>query len=104
MYTNQDEYTQLSFLSNVMGVQEIIKVLRTRCPRTRYTFLDGDDLEAYLEDVDSILKQFSPNFKKLSCQYMADERYESNHIFYAVLTVQFRNFIQEEYFKIIAIS
>lgn len=104
MYTNTDDYTQLSFLSNVMGVQEIIKVLRTRCPRTRYTFLDGDDLEQYLEDVDSILKQFSANFRQLSCKYMADERYESNHIFYAVLTVQFRNFIQEEYFKIIAIS
>lgn len=104
MYTNQEDYTQLSFLSNVMGVQEIIKVLRTRCPRTRYTFLDGDDLETYLEDVDIVLKQFSANFKQLSCKYMADERYETNHIFYAVLTVQFRNFIQEEYFKIIAIS
>ena len=43
-------------------------------------------------------------FKSISIKYMADEYYESNNIFYAVLNVQFRNFIQEEYFRIIAIS
>jgi hypothetical protein len=35
---------------------------------------------------------------------MADEAYESNNIFYATIVVRFRNFIQEEYFKIIAIN
>jgi hypothetical protein len=104
MYTNDDEYTQLSFLHNVMAVQEIIKVIRTRCPRTRYTFLDGDDLDTYLEDVEKLVAQYSTNFKSISVQYMEDEKYESNNIFYAVLKVQFKNFIQEEYFKIIAIS
>lgn len=104
MYTNNDEYTQLSYLHNVMAVQEIIKVIRTRCPKTRYTFLEGDDLDTYLEDVDKIITQYSTNFKSISCQYMEDEKYEANNIFYAVLKVQFKSFIQEEYFKIIAIS
>ena len=104
MYVNDTEYTQLSFLHNIMGVQEIIKVIRTRCPRTRYTFLDGNDLETYISDVQSIIKEYATNFKSISCQYMADEAYEQNNIFYAVLKVQFKNFIQEEYFKIIAIS
>lgn len=104
MYTNDDEYTQLSYLHNVMAVQEIIKVIRTRCPKTRYTFMDGDDLDTYLYDVDKIVKQYATNFKSISVQYMEDAKYESNNIFYAVLKVQFKNFIQEEYFKIIAIS
>lgn len=104
MYVNDTEYTQLSYLHNIMAVQEIIKIIRTRCPRTRYTFLDGDDLETYIADVQSIVKEYSTNFKSISCEYMADEAYEQNNIFYAVLKVQFKNFIQEEYFKIIAIS
>ena len=104
MYVNDTEYTQLSFLHNIMGVQEIIKVIRTRCPRTRYTFIDGNDLETYISDVQSIIKEYATNFKSISCEYMADEAYEQNNIFYAVLKVQFKNFIQEEYFKIIAIS
>jgi hypothetical protein len=104
MYVNDTEYSQLSYLHNIMGVQEIIKVIRTRCPRTRYTFLDGDDLETYIADVQTIIKEYATNFKSISCEYMADEAYEQNNIFYAVLKVQFKNFIQEEYFKIIAIS
>ena len=104
MYTNDDEFSQLSYLHNVMGVQEIIKIIRTRCPRTRYTFLDGDDLETYIDDVTKIVKQFATNFKSIDVQYMADEKYESNNIFYAVLKVQFKNFIHEEYFKIIALN
>ena len=36
--------------------------------------------------------------------YMADEKYEANNIFYAVIKVQFRHFINEEFFKVIAID
>lgn len=104
MYTNDDEYTQLSFLHNIMGVQEVIKAIRSNCPRIRYTFLDGDDLETYIDDVKAVIKEYNTNFKSIDVEYMADEKYESNNIFYAVLKVQFKNFIQEEYFKIIAIS
>ena len=104
MYANTDEHSQLSYMHNIMAVQEIIKVIRTRCPHTRYTFLDGDDLESYISDVQAIVKEYSSNFKSISCEYMADDQYERNNVFYAVLKVQFKNFIQEEYFKIIAIS
>ena len=104
MYVNDSEYSQLSFLSNIMAVQEIIKIIRTRCPRTRYTFLEGEDLDTYIADVQAIIKEYSTNFKSITCEYMADEKYEQNNIFYAVLKVQFKNFIQEEYFKIYALS
>ena len=104
MYVNDPADTQLSYLHNIMAVQEIIKLIRTRCPRTRYTFLSGDDLETYIADVQAIVNEYSTNFKSISCEYMADETYEQNNIFYAVLKVQFKNFVQEEYFKIIALS
>lgn len=104
MYTNSDEYTQLSYLHNILAIQEVIKAIRARCPRTRYTFLDGEDLEEYLADAEAVIRQYSTNFRNIYIQYMADEKYEANNIFYATIVVQFRNFIQEEYFKIIAIS
>ena len=40
-YTSQEEYTQLSWINNVLGVQELIKAIRALCPKIRYTFLDG---------------------------------------------------------------
>lgn len=104
MWTNDDSYTQLSFLHNVMGIQEIIKIIRTRCPKSRYTFLDGDDLEDYLTDTNAIIKEYKNNFESISMTYMADEKYESNNIFYAVIKVKFRHFVNEEYFKVIAID
>lgn len=104
MYTNSADHTQLSYLHNVMAIQEIVKLIRTRCPKTRYTFLDGDDLETYIDDCRAVINEYKTNFKSIDVTYMADERYESNNIFYAVIEVQFKNFVQEEYFKIIAIS
>ena len=104
MWNNDDANTQLSYLHNVMAIQEIIKVIRTRCPRTRYTFLDGDDLDEYLTDANSVIKEYSTNFKSIAMTYMADEKYESNNIFYATIVVQFHNFVNEEYFKVIAID
>ena len=104
MYCNSEEYTQLTYLNNILLIQELIRIIRTRCPRTRYTFLDGEDLEDYIKDAQSVVNQYASMFKSISIQYMADEAYESNNIFYATIVVQFRNFVQEEYFKVIAIS
>ena len=104
MYTNDTEYTQLSYLHNIMAIQEIIKLIRTNCPRTRYTFLDGEDLENYIDDVSTLINEYKTNFKSIEVVYMNDEKYEMNNIFYAALKVRFKNFVQEEYFKITAIS
>lgn len=103
-YTNQNDYTQLSFSNNMMAIQEIIKAVRTECPKIRYSFLDGDDLDKYLDDVNEVLARYKSNYKELTCQYMADEKYELNKIFYATITVKFRDFVQEEYFKLTAIN
>jgi hypothetical protein len=105
MYTNpEEEYTQLSYLHNIMAIQEVIKAVRTECPKVRYTFMDGSDLENYISDANAVINKYVTNFKSISMQYMADEKYESNSIFYATITVQFKNFVQEEYFRVIAIS
>ena len=81
MYCNSEDYTQLSYLHNIMLVQEIIRTIRSRCPRTRYTFLDGEDLERYIEDAQYVINEYNSFFRSITIQYMADEAYESNNIY-----------------------
>lgn len=103
-FTNYDGYDQFSYLNNIMAIQEVIKAIRTECPKMRYTFIDGTDLEKYISDSKAIINRYASNFKSIDIKYMADETYEANRIFYATITVVFRNFIQEEYFRVIAID
>jgi hypothetical protein len=104
-YTSQEKYTQLSFLNNVLSIQEIIKAVRERCPKVRYSFIDGDDddLKKYRDDVQSVLDKFIGNFKSLTMEYIGNSDYISNKIFYAAIKVRFKNFVQAEFFKITAL-
>ena len=104
MYTNDDEYSQLSYLHNILSIQQVVKALRTRCPKIRYTFIDGSDLDKYIDDCNEVLNNYQSFFKSLEMTYMQDEKYEENNIFYAAIKVTFKKFIQEEYFKVIALS
>lgn len=104
LYTSQDAYTQLSFANNVLAVQHVIKVIRTRCPAIRYSFIDGDDLAKYKSEVEEIIAPYKSYFKKLELTYMQDPYYTENKIFYATLAVQFRDFVQTEYFKVVALG
>lgn len=104
LFTSQELQTQFSYINNVLAVQEIVKALRTRCPKTRYSFIDGEDLETYKEDVNMVLSKYTSNFKTLKMTYLQDQAMVSNNIFYAAIEVTFRNFVQTEYFKIYALS
>lgn len=104
MYINYKDFTHLSFLHNIMSIQEVIKQLRIRCPKVRYVFLDTTDLKRYIDECNAVLNQYSTFFNELTMEYAADERYEDNNIFYAIIRVRFKNFIQEEQFRVIAIN
>ena len=58
MYINYKDFTHLSFLHNIMGIQEVIKQLRTRCPKVRYVFLDTTDLKRYIDECNAVLNQY----------------------------------------------
>lgn len=103
-YTTQEDYTGFSFLNNTLAVQEIVKAIRVHCPKTRYTFMEEDDLTKYQEDVQTLLDKYRSNFKSLTMEYMQDPTYEQNMVFYATLKITFKKFIQAELFRIIAIN
>lgn len=104
LYVNYPEYTQLSFLHNILNIQKVIRAIRSECPKIRYSFLDSDSLQEYMDDVNTVIRRYQGSFKSIDMQYMNDERYELNKIFYATITVSFFDFVQEEYFKIYAIN
>ena len=103
-YTTQEDYTGFSFLNNTLAIQEIVKAIRIHCPKTRYTFMEEDDLRKYQEDVQTLLDKYRSNFKSLTMEYMQDPTYEQNMVFYATLKITFKKFIQAELFRIIAIN
>lgn len=104
LYTSQEAYTQFSFVNNVMGIQKVVKAIRRRCPIIRYSFIDGDSLEDYKKDIQTVLDRFSSQFKVLEMEYVQDPVYTLNKIFYAVIRVCFRDFVQTELFKIVAFN
>lgn len=104
-YTSQKRYTQLSWVNNVLGIQEMIKAIRVLCPKIRYSFLDGEDLQNYKNDVQNlVISRYANRFKSCTIEYASNAVYDSNKLIYAVIKVQFRNFVQTEVFKIIALQ
>lgn len=103
-YTTQKEHTGFSYINNTLAVQQVVKAIRVACPKSRYSFMEADDLVKYQEDVQMVLNRFTSNFGTLRLEYAADPIYEQNLVYYALLYVRFKKFVQAEVFKIIAIA
>jgi hypothetical protein len=103
-YTSQDAYTQLSFVSNVIGIQTVLRAVRTACPRQRYALSTGTDLQAYATAVNNVLSEFNSNFAQLNFIYQQDDLKASQKIFYASIEFAFLNWAQTEIFDIYAIN
>ena len=103
-YTAQDPYTQLSFVSNVIGIQTVLRAVRTACPRQRYSLSTGTDLQTYATAVNNVLSEFTTNFATLNFIYSQDDLKASQKIFYASIEFAFLNWAQTEIFDIYAIN
>lgn len=99
-YTSQERYTQLSWLHNVLMVQKVMHTVRIQCPKDRYSFINGNDYAQYKDDVQTVLNKFSSMFKTIDMKYVEDENYALNKVFYAVIEVSFKDFVQSEIFKL----
>lgn len=101
--TSQDPYSQLSYINNILAVQQIIHRVREVCPINRYTFITSDDLETYKKAVNNAIMQYKENFDTLEFVYVADSTMKANKIFNASIKVSFKDFVQTEIFKIYAL-
>ena len=103
-YTSQERYTQLSWIHNVLLIQAMMHDIRRQCPKSRYAFIYDQDYESYKADIEKVINNYNGYFKSISIEYVKDDQYELNKIFYAVIKVSFKDFIQSEIFKLTMIN
>lgn len=103
-YTSQEVYTQLSYISNVIAIQRVLRAVRTECPAHRYTLVSGADLSEYATAVNKVLANFSSSFSQLNFIYTQDELKTQQKIFYASIEFAFLNWAQTEIFDVYAIN
>lgn len=103
-YSSQTEYTQLSFINNVMGIQEVMRAIRVQCPKSRFTFTTDSDFSIYSQAVSRVLVNYAAHFAELYFEYTKDPLQEIQKIFYAELYFRFNNWEQTESFDIFALG
>ena len=103
LYTSQEAYTQLSYVNNVLAIQEVVRAVRAACPQHRYTFVTENDFSVYADAVSSVLSNYTSHFAELGFSYEQDALKAMQKIFYAVLTFRFNNWAQTEVFDLYAL-
>jgi hypothetical protein len=103
-YTTQEKYTQLTWIHNVLTVQAMMHDIRKQCPKSRYAFIYDTDYTSYKADIEKVINSYSGYFKNIEIEYVKDDQYDLNKIFYAVIKITFKDFIQSEIFKLTMIN
>lgn len=103
-YTSQNANTQLSFINNVLAIQEVARVVRTACPRNRFRLITGTDMSEYANNVNRVLGAYSNYFETLEFQYYEDRLRSIQKIFYASINFSFNNWAQSEIFDLYALA
>lgn len=104
LYTSQDKNTQLIYINNVLAVQEVIREIRTTCPKNRYSFQTGNDFSAYAKDVAAVLQPYKSHFSHLEFKYEKDDIMADQKIFNGVLEFAFNSWFQTEIFDVVIIN
>ena len=104
LYTSQEDYTQLSYGNNVLAIQEVVRSIRTACPKQRFTFASGSDFSSYADAVNALMKGFQSNFAELRFEYQQNTLKAAQKIFYASVYFKFNNWAQTEVFEVYALN
>lgn len=103
-YTSQMADTQLSWSCAVLGIQRVLRAVRTACPRQRYSLSTNADLQSYATAVNTVLANYTDNFATLNFKYTQDDLRTRQKIFYASIEFAFLGWAQTEIFDIYAIN
>jgi hypothetical protein len=102
-YTCNDLNSQLSYSNNVLAIQEVIRAIRTQCPKNRFVLSSGFDFSNYSQAVSKVLSNYTSNFDTLEFEYTQNAVQASQKIFYATIKFAFNNWAQHEIFDVYAI-
>lgn len=103
LFTSQERMSQLSYVNNVIAIQEVMRAVRTECPKNRFRFSTSDDFSEYQEAVNTVLTNFKSSFKTLQLVYTEDRLKAAQKIFYAGIKFQFHNWADTEIFDLYAL-
>lgn len=103
LYTSQEATSQLSYINNVLAIQEVMRALRSGCPKNRFKFQSGNDFSDYEDACTEILQAYKSWFAKLEFVYTQDDLKATQKIFYASINFAFNNWVQSEIFDLYAI-
>lgn len=98
--TSQEVDSELSYINNVLAIQDIIRIVRERCPRLRYTFKTGDDFVKYQQDINQVLSSRVGFFDSLELVYLENMAQTDSKCYFAAIKVDCKDFIESEYFKV----
>ena len=104
LYTSQEAYTQLSYINNILAIQEVMRAVRSACPKNRFKFTSANDFTDYAESVKEVLSHFRNNFDSLNFVYLEDTAKEAQKIYYAAIEFTFNNWAQSEIFDLYALN
>ena len=106
-YTSQDHNGPLSFSSNVIVTQMVIKAIRRYCPKIRFMLMDvgATDFGKYKTLIeDNVIDRYAQYFKSIELIYTRDDEQIVNKVFNASLYCYYRDFPQAEIFDVFAIE
>ena len=103
LYTSQDATSQLSYINNVLAIQEVMRALRSTCPKNRFKFQNGNDFSDYEDACTEVLQAYKSWFSKLEFVYTQDDLKATQKIFYASINFSFNNWVQSEIFDLYAL-
>ena len=103
LYTKNKIYSQLSYINNVLSMQEIGRRIAMACPAIRYSLqLNGDDVTEYAKIISGVLENYISSFNTLEFVYTGDPIHVQQKIFYGTIQFSFANWYQTEIFDLIA--
>ena len=103
LYTSYEDNSQLSYANNVLAIQQVMRTLRTECPKNRFKFTTQNDFSIYSEACEEVLSAYRDNFETLNFVYLEDSIKESQKIYYAAIEFSFNNWTQAEIFDLYAL-
>ena len=106
-YTSQDHNGPLSYSSNVIVTQMVIKSIRRYCPKIRFMLMDASstDFGKYKTLIeDNVISRYKQHFKSIELVYTRDDDQIAAKIFNASLYCYYRDFPQGEVFDVFAIE
>lgn len=106
-YTSQDREGPLSYSSNVIVTQMVIKSIRRYCPKIRFMLMDASatDFGKYKTLIeDNVISRYQQHFKSIELKYTRDDEQIAAKIFNASLYCYYRDFPQGEVFDVFAVE